>query len=172
MIHDPLMAQGAARQLGAMIDRAQDERLRLMRIVKDYQARYDALPEPVSADHVKRVMDAVGKLDQAIAERMNTLEELDQRVDHRLDQLARLEASLLEKTNRLSRQLDEARGFGALVEAAKRQVRAAAAAARAQFEDKNPKPAANVNRAAHILSTEPAERPLRNLAAVMHKRTG
>jgi len=172
MIHDPLMAQGAAQQLGAMIDRAQDERLRLLRIIKDYQAKYDALPEPVSADHVKRVMDAVRKLDQAIADRMTTLEELDQRVDHRLDQLAQLEASLLEKTNRLSRQLDEARGFGALVEAAKRQVRAAAAAAKAEFEGEAPTPAANRNPGTHILSTEPPERPLRNLAAIMHKRTG
>jgi DNA repair exonuclease SbcCD ATPase subunit len=172
MIHDPLMAQGAAQQLGAMIDRAQDERLRLMRIVKDYQARYDALPEPVSADHIKRVMDAVRKLDQAIADRMTTLEALDQRVDHRLDQLAQLEATLLERTKHLSRQLDEARGFGALVEAAKRQVRAAAAAARAEFENQHHAPAANDRHAPRILSTDPPERPLRNLAAIMNQRTG
>ncbi len=186
MIHDPLMAQGAAQQLGAMIDRAQDERLRLMRIVKDYQAKYDALPEPVSADHVKRLMEAVRKLDAAIADRLATLDELDQRVDTRLDQMARIEASLLDMSDRVAKQLEDARGFQALVDAAKRQVRAAAAAAKAEFEAAatptmdQPLPQNRSDRRGsrqpaaptRLFAAEVPDRPLRNLAAIMNKRSG
>jgi len=178
MIQDPELALGAARQLGAMIDRAADERLRLLRMVKDYQDRLDAIPDPVSADHIHRLMDAVRGLQSAIDQRMAMLDQLDQRIDHRLDQMARLEASMSALCRQMAEQTREVAGFKALADSAKRQVRAAAAAACAEPGSVTLRPAAAAQAPA---ATSPARllaarntdtAGLRALAARLNAKTG
>ncbi|MEM6393194.1 MAG: hypothetical protein AAF797_10510 [Planctomycetota bacterium] len=121
------VTRGAARELEAVVQRARDERFRMVRLVKDYEARLANLAMPVPADQVARLTDKIHGLDHAVAGRFDQLNELELQIDKRLDQLHQLQNALAGNLDDFNRQIAEAQGFKATVDAAKKHVRVSAA---------------------------------------------
>ncbi|MEM6553572.1 MAG: hypothetical protein AAF750_15760 [Planctomycetota bacterium] len=119
--------RGAARELEAVVQRARDERFRMVRLVKDYEARLANLAMPVPADQVARLTDKIHGLDHAVSGRFDQLNELELQIDKRLDQLHQIQNALAGNLDDFNRQIAEAQGFKATVDAAKKHVRVSAA---------------------------------------------
>ncbi|MEM7682559.1 MAG: hypothetical protein AAF288_11435 [Planctomycetota bacterium] len=119
---------GSQRQLESVLDRARDERLRLARLVKDYEGRLEQVSAPASAEMVARLTDRIEALGRAVDGRFTRLDELELELDAREQRVQELEASAREATQALADRVRQAQGFSDHVDAAKQHVRLSAGA--------------------------------------------
>lgn len=115
-------AEGATSELIATLERARDERFRLIRLIKEVETRLASTPPPAPTDKIERLTDRVHNLDDAINQRFNKLSDVELRIDKRLDQLSRLEQAIRDLTTRFGEQVKHARSFEQAAAEARRQM--------------------------------------------------
>ncbi len=119
-------ADGVANELYATLERARDERFRLIRLIKEVETRLASTPPPAPAEKIARLTDKVHNLDEALNQRFTRLNETDARIEKRLEQLDRMEKAIRELTISFGKQVQGAKQFNQDVAEAKRQVQLAA----------------------------------------------
>lgn len=118
-------------ELATLLDRARQERFRLLELLKDTreqaeQAAADIadihlpIATPVAPDDeaVARLIGKVERLRDAVAARLDSLQKAEVRVDRRLQQLERMEMKLVNLAERLGSIVDEAHGIEPVMEEA------------------------------------------------------
>ncbi|BAM04612.1 hypothetical protein [Phycisphaera mikurensis] len=116
--------QETSGQLATLLDRARQERFRLLELLKDTREQAEraaetiadmSLPiaQPIAADDdaVARLIGKVERLREAVAGRLESLQQAEVRVDRRLQQLERMEMKLVNLAERLGSIVDEAHGL-------------------------------------------------------------
>ena len=101
-------------ELRRTLDRAQEERLRLSRVLKTAPST-PALEAGRLADKVAELSRQVTRLDAAITRRQRKLEALDERIERRLDRLAEVEQGVRMLGEKLVGQVETVRDFGRLI---------------------------------------------------------
>ena len=121
--------QHTSTELATLLDRARQERFRLLELLKDTRAQAEAAAEeiekmslpiaqPIAPDEeaVARLIGKVERLREAVAGRLESLQQAEVRVDRRLGQLERMEMKLVNLAERLASIVDEAHGIEPVME--------------------------------------------------------
>jgi hypothetical protein len=117
-LDDADVIRGLTSELNATLERARDERFRLLRLIKDAPTANAAplgagrgaggLPDPQDIDRLAERVDA---LTATLQEREQELAATETVFQRRLDQLRRLEGGIRELTDQFARQVAAARSF-------------------------------------------------------------
>lgn len=118
-------------ELATLLDRARQERFRLLELLKDTREQAEHAAEaiadmnlpiamPVAPDEeaLARLIGKVERLRDAVAGRLESLQQAEVRVDRRLQQLERMEMKLVNLAERLGSIVDEAHGLEPVMEEA------------------------------------------------------
>ncbi len=120
------LAQGLLAELNQTLERARDERFRLIRLVKDCESRLGHVDAAPSRGALEKLLARVEQLNEAVRVRFEKLEQVDVAVDRRTAQLTRLEAGIRELTARFTEQVARARDFDRDIIDARRRLEAEA----------------------------------------------
>ncbi len=123
---DSTAVLGARRELETVLERARDERFRLVRIIKSYEAKLADAANPVPAETLARLHGKIDALDRAVDGRFDQLHEVEQAVDKRLTQLKELESAMAGSVASFSQVLDDSKQFGKTVALARQEVKSVA----------------------------------------------
>jgi hypothetical protein len=118
-------AQGAAAELQSILDRVKDERLRLLRMLKDCEARFGSVGVVPPAEEIARLTGKVRAIDDAVRQRYNQLHRDESTLDKRTQQLDQLRQGVQDLADQFNAQLDQARSFKPELAAAKQTVQTA-----------------------------------------------
>ena len=101
--------QGPAAEMQAMLDRAKDERLRLVRLLKDCEARFGTTGVVPPAEEIARLTGKVRAIDEAVRERYKQLRHDETMVQKRAYQIDQLRECVQGLTDQLDQQIDKAK---------------------------------------------------------------
>lgn len=121
--NDASPLNGARRELEAVLERARDERFRLVRIIKSYESKLADAASPVPAESLARLHSKIDQLDKAIDGRFDQLHDVEGNVDRRMAQIHELEKALGQSVAAFEQRLEASKNFGATIEAGKKEVR-------------------------------------------------
>jgi len=122
-------AEGATNELHATLERARDERFRLLRLIKEVETRLASSAPPAPTEKIARLTDKVQNLDDALNHRFARLSEVESRIDKRVEQLGRLEQAIRDLTDRFGERVQHARDFEQVAAEAGRRMQIAGDAA-------------------------------------------
>lgn len=119
-------ARGLVDELNATLERARDERFRLIRLVKDAESRLGGTiaPQPLPTEGVERLARKVESLNEALEARGLQLQQAEDRINERMEQLRRLEIAVRNMAEQFAQGVRQARTFDDDVAAAKRRIAA------------------------------------------------
>ncbi|WP_432797129.1 hypothetical protein [Poriferisphaera sp. WC338] len=123
---DPAQTQGMIAELNATLERAREERFRLIRTVKDCESRAAMTGANPAADGVAKLAVRINQLDTAIDKRFATLAQSESREDKRIAQLSRLERSIGKMAERIQQQFEAAQNIDKDVSRINKHLHAAA----------------------------------------------
>lgn len=115
-MHDPAIVQGLIADLNQTLERARDERLRLVRLMKDCETRIGGgggAPDAAPADEMRRVLEKVSAVDAALTVRFERLQEAETTLDQRATKIERMETGMRGLSQQFARDMQRARDFDA-----------------------------------------------------------
>ncbi len=121
----PYGTQGAAAELQSVLDRVKDERLRLLRLLKDCETRFGTMGIVPPAEEIARLTGKVRAIDDAVRNRYTQLRHDETILDKRSYQVDQLREGVQELADQLNVQIEQARTFKPELAAAKQAVKAA-----------------------------------------------
>ena len=121
----PFGSQGAASELQSILDRVKDERLRLLRLLKDCETRFGTMGVVPPAQEIARLTGKVRAIDDAVRNRYTQLRHDETLLEKRAYQVDQLREGVQELAEQLNNQIEQARSFKPELAAAKQAVQAA-----------------------------------------------
>ncbi len=121
----PYGTQGAAAELQSVLDRVKDERLRLLRLLKDCETRFGTMGVVPPAEEIARLTGKVRAIDDAVRNRYTQLRHDETLLEKRSYQVDQLRDGVQELADQLNVQIEQARTFKPELAAAKQAVQAA-----------------------------------------------
>jgi len=116
-------SQGAACELQSVLDRVNDERLRLLRLLKDCEARFGTAGVIPPSEEIARLTGKVRAIDDAVRQRYNQLRKDEITLDKRTEQMAQLRQGVQELADQFNAQIDQARSIKPDLAAARQTVK-------------------------------------------------
>lgn len=114
--------QGPAAEMEGILDRVKDERLRLLRLLKDCEARFGTTGVVPPAEEIARLTGKVRAIDEAVRERYKQLRHDETMVEKRAYQIDQLRECIQELTDQLESQIEKAKQAKPNLTAAREQV--------------------------------------------------
>ncbi len=121
----PFGPQGAANELQSILDRVKDERLRLLRLLKDCESRFGSMGVVPPAEEIARLTGKVRAIDDAVRNRYEQLRHDETILEKRAYQVDQLRDGVQELAEQLNNQITQARSFKPELKTAKLAVQAA-----------------------------------------------
>lgn len=117
--------QGAAVEMQSILDRAKDERLRLLRLLKDCETRFGTTGVVPPAEEIARLTGKVRAIDDAVRNRYRQLRHDEVTLEKRAHQIDQLREGVQELTQQFNAKIDQARAFKPELAAVKQTVKTA-----------------------------------------------
>jgi hypothetical protein len=118
-------SQGAAAEMQAILDRVNDERLRLLRVLKDCEARFGTAGIVPPAEEIARLTGKVRAIEDAVRQRYDKLRSDEGALAKRAEQMTQLRQGVQDLANQFNTQIDQVRSFQPELVAAKQAVQSA-----------------------------------------------
>ena len=103
--------QGASAELQSVLDRVKDERLRLLRLLKDCETRFGTSGIVPPADEIARLTGKVRAIDEAVRNRYDQLRHDETLLEKRAYQVDQVREGVKELADQLNQQINQARDF-------------------------------------------------------------
>lgn len=114
--------QGAASELQSILDRVKDERLRMLRLLKDCETRFGTAGVVPPAEEIARLTGKVRAIDDAVRNRYDQLRHDETLLEKRAYQVDQIREGVQELAEQLNKQISQARTFKPELSAAKMAV--------------------------------------------------
>ncbi len=121
----PYGTQGASAELQSILDRVKDERLRLLRLLKDCETRFGTMGIVPPAEEIARLTGKVRAIDDAVRNRYEQLRHDETLLEKRAYQVDQIREGVHELAEQLNNQISQARSFKPELTAARQTVQAA-----------------------------------------------
>jgi ElaB/YqjD/DUF883 family membrane-anchored ribosome-binding protein len=119
----PHAAQGASAELQTILDRVKDERLRLLRLLKDCETRFGTAGVVPPAEEIARLTGKVRAIDEAVRNRYEQLRHDETVLEKRAYQIDQLQECVQGLADQINIQIEQARTFTPELAAAKQAVK-------------------------------------------------
>ncbi|QQE12220.1 hypothetical protein JD969_01720 [Planctomycetota bacterium] len=123
---DQAAVAGMMAELNSILERAREERFRLIRTVKDCEAKTATTGVNPAADGVAKLAVHINALDEAVNSRFAKLQQAEVREQKRMEKITRLEQSIAQMAGRVEKQVDRAQNIDQDVARISRQIHSSA----------------------------------------------
>jgi hypothetical protein len=119
---NPYGTQGAATELELILERVKDERLRLIRLLKDCETRFGTAGVVPPAEEIARLTGKVRAIDDAVRNRYHQLRHDETLIEKRAHQVDQLRECVQSMTDQVDNQIAKAKSIKPDLEAARQSV--------------------------------------------------